>query len=95
MSSQNNEKKLFIDSSLLVTECGVEKLREFLKIDDFLNHSIISGISEEGLVIIKPTYAQQHFSLTDTAFQYFVEQKATEGYVYGSVKSFKNLVGLD
>ncbi|MBO5479335.1 MAG: hypothetical protein J6A04_06600 [Clostridia bacterium] len=95
MALQDNEKKLFIICTLFQSECGVEKLREFLKKDEFLNHSIIRGISGEELVISDPTYAQQHFSLTDTAFQYFVEQKATDGYLYASVESFKKLVGLN
>lgn len=95
MSLPNNEKKLFIFYTLLQHEHGVEKLREFLKTDDCLSHSIIKGISDGKLDIVPPTPAQQNLSLTDTAFQYFVEQKAADGYIYGSVKSFRLLVGLD
>ena len=95
MSLTNNEKKLFIFHTLLQYESGIEKLRDFLETDDFLNHSVIKEISDGELKIVPPTPAQQNFSLTDTAFQYFVEQKAADGYIYGSVKSFKLLVGLD
>lgn len=95
MALQNNIKKLFIHNSLLILECGVEKLREFLLTPEIMNHTVISGINEDALVIQLPSLARQRYTLTDTAFQYYVEQKVTDGYVYASIESFKKLVGLD
>lgn len=92
MALSNNEKKLFINSSLFESEHTIDKLRTSLSTQDYLNRTIISGVIEEGLVVINPTPAQQNFSLTDTAFQYFVEQKIADGYVYGSVESFKKIL---
>lgn len=95
MELANNEKQLFIHRSLFISECGVEKLRDFLVRNNIFHHSIISGINNEELVVIEPTLAQRRFSLTDTAFQFFVNQKTMDGYLYGSLESFKIMVGLD
>lgn len=87
------ESKIFIHQALLTSEIGTELLRKLLT-EELPNHCIIASISEDHLEITRPPLAQQNFSLTDTSFQYFVEQKAIDGFIYGSVKSFKNILGV-
>ena len=95
MTLLEQETKLFIHHKLLTSEIGTELLRSLLSSTmELANHSIIADIIEDHLEIIPQTPAQQNFSLTDTAFQYFVEQKAMDGFIYGSVKSFKSILGV-
>lgn len=87
----DKSKRLFINNNLLMSECGFEKLRGFLAENEVLHHSIISGITEDELIVIPPS---TRYSLTDTAFQYHVEQYVKDGYIYLSLESLKKMLGL-
>lgn len=88
----DKETKLFIHNSLLVSMEEKELLRNFLTHCEGLHHSIIRDIDNDELIYTKATPAQKKFSLTDTAFQHFVEQKIADGFLYASLESFKALI---
>ena len=94
MSLSDNTTKVFIHHSLLMYECGVEKLREYLSKFQLEQNQVITEICDDALVVLPALPAQQHYSLTDTRFQYFVTQKVQEGYIFISVATLKNIVGL-
>ena len=95
MASSDKKQNLFISYELLLSQYGVEELREYLRKEDIPNHSIISGILENELIVTQPFLGGRTFTLTDTAFEHFVKQKVSEGYVYASLESFKALLGID
>jgi hypothetical protein len=94
MNSSDKETKIFIHSELLNNEQGVEELRETFNNTTLLNHTIIVGIVDGALKIIPPTPAQQRYTLQNSSFVYFVEQKIMDGYFYGSLYSFKKFLGI-
>jgi hypothetical protein len=93
MNLTDKETKIFIYSELLNNEQGIYLLRELFTQEQLLNHTIITGISDGALEIVPPTLAQQQNTLASSAFVYFVEQKIMDGYLYGSLHSFNNLIG--
>lgn len=95
MALLEQEIKLFVHHELLTSELGTDLLREFFSSGKVIeNHCIIRGIAEEHLDIVPPTPAQKMLPTTDTAFQYSVQQKAMDGFIYGSVESFKSILGV-
>jgi hypothetical protein len=93
MNLNDKENKIFINSELLNNEQGVYLLHELFTQKQLLNHTTINEIGDDGnLVIVPPTLAQQTNTLASSSFVYFVEQKIMDGYLYGSVCSFKSLI---
>lgn len=95
MALLEQETKMFVHRDLLVSKTGVDLLRGLFSSEgEIENHCIIKGITEGNLDIIHPTPAQKSLPLTDTAFQYFVQQKAVDGFIYASAESFKVVLGV-
>lgn len=92
--ANNNETNLFIHSSLFIGDSGKAVLRDYLEKSEPVNNSTIMDISEKDLVILEQTTAHQNLSLSDTAFEFLVKQKVSDGYIYASVDNFKKMVGL-
>lgn len=95
MDLSSKTTNIFIHYSVLAQEAGVEKLKElFFLTKEFPNSLIIKGVKESGeLNIVRPAKVRQERSLADTDFQCFVAQKLSDGYLYGTVESFKQIVG--
>lgn len=95
MVSSDRTTRIFIHHRVLASEAGVEKLKElFFLTKEFPNSMIIKDVKESGeLNIISSTPIQQKCSLTDCHFQYFIAQKIEDGYLYGTIESFKHIVG--
>lgn len=95
MALSKQKVKLFVYHELLVSELGTELLREFFSAGKVIeNNCIIRGIDDGKLDIIPPTPAQKKLPTTDTAFQYFVQQKIVDGFIYASSESFKRILGV-
>ena len=93
MKLNDNEIKIFVHRDMLLLEVYYEKLKNWLySSSEHLNHTIIRGINEEDgeLDIVYPTEAQQ--KLSDISFEYFVEQKVQDGFLHGSLETFKKFV---
>ncbi len=94
MKIADNEIKLFVHADILRLQNGFDEMRKCLLSNNvFLNHSFIK-LGENGLEVIKPTIAQQKYSLTDVCFQYFVEQKVMDGYIYCTLDSLKKIAAV-
>lgn len=87
--------RIFIHHNVLASEAGVEKLKElFFLTKEFPNSLIIKDVKESGeLYIIRPAKSRQEGSLSDVDFSLFVAQKIADGYIYGTLESFKHIVG--
>ena len=92
--SNNNEINLFVHSSLFIGYSGKAVLRDYLEKSEPVHNSTIMDVSEKNLVILEQTTAHQNLSLSDTAFEFLVKQKISDGYIYSSVDSLKKLVEL-
>lgn len=91
----NDKIRVFIHHSFLSKNIDNSQLREYINSHDILQHTIFDMNADGTLKVTPPTPAQQNFSLTDTAFEYFVEQKIIDGFVYGFLGSFKEKLNID
>lgn len=87
--------RVFIHHSFLSDKTDNSELREYIKCHDILQHTIFDMNVDGTLKVTRPTLAQQNFGITDTAFEYFVEQKITDGFVYGSLGSFNEKLNIN
>lgn len=87
MTSLSKTAKIFIHHDVLSSESGRLKLRLFFNYADEISDSlIVEDLVGSDLNLIQPIPAQQEWS--------FVAQKLSEGYLYGTVHSFMQMVGI-
>ena len=77
--------KIFVHRDVFREKC-ITSLSTYLMLNTPRNHSTIETDNLGNLKVIPPTPAIEN-SLEN--FQYVVAQKALEGYLYGSLASFK------
>lgn len=93
MALTKSETCIFVKGSVLQSLEGLRRLQVYLTTtDDILKNTIVEGYNEKGIKSVPPTVAQQSYSMTDTAFQYFVAQKSIYGYLYTSVETLEHIV---
>lgn len=93
MALTKSETNIFVKGSVLQSLEGLRRLQVYLTTtDDILKNTIVEGYGDNGIKTVPPTVAQQNYSLTDTAFQYFVTQKSIYGYIYVSVETLEHIV---
>ena len=93
MALTKSETCIFVKGNVLQSHEGLRRLQVYLTTtDDILKNTIVEGYDEKDVKTVAPTTAQQSYSITDTAFQYFVTQKAKFGYIYASVETLEQLV---
>ena len=96
MNIPDNKIKLFVHRDVLLSEDSFAKFKKWLSLDAkfHLNNTSIDGIDENGLLnICYPPLARQNYSLFDPGFQRFMIRKANDDYLFGSLETFKKLVG--
>lgn len=93
MALTKSETCIFVKGSVLQSLEGLKRLQVYLTTtDDILKNTIVEGYNEKGIKSVPPTVAQQNYSMTDTAFQYFVTQKSIYGYIYVSVETLEHIL---
>lgn len=93
MALTKSETCIFVKGNILQSLEGLRRLQVYLTTtDDILKNTIVEGYNEKGIKSVPPTVAQQNYSLTDTAFQYFVTQKSIYGYIYVSVETLEHIL---
>lgn len=92
MALTKSETSIFVKGSVLQSLEGLRRLQVYLTTNDILKNTIVEGYDDKGIKTVPPTIALQNYSLTDTAFQYFVAQKSIYGYLYASVETLEHII---
>lgn len=87
----DKETKLFIHHSLFLSEEGYFKLRDFLSSSLVTHHCSVLGIREDELDVKQASTSMYNHSMTVMCN---VLQNVADGLLYGSLETFKKMVGL-